>query len=466
MADAVRSSFWRSKGAGFLILILLTVVMTIPLLMLGVITSERQSYSNQTIREVGGVWGAPQSLAGPFLMVPVQRAGVLTQADGKVVPTVETHTLVITPDTLRVEINAQTQTRSRGIFEATVYTAKAGFSGAFDAIDAENLINAGETALWDKAVLAAKVSDSRAFENNMSVSWKGGDIAFEPAFASETRLANGAFPASPNYKGSRAYAPNFGSGGMLQAAIGDPRDVNGAFDFALNIRGSARLHVSPLGRQTDVTISSDWPHPSFDGAFLPKSRSISDAGFEASWSVPYLARGFPATWTVPQKSHLGSAIGNSSFGVSFYQPVNFYQKVERSLKYAVLFVGLSFLTVFLIEGATGKRTHAVQYLLVGLAECVFFLLLLALSEQIGFTPAYLIAAGATIVLLTGYVATAMGGGKATWMAFAAFVTLYGFLYLLLQSQDYALLIGAVAAFLSIAVTMVATRNVNWWADEN
>lgn len=464
MTEAAKNGFWRSKGAGFLILILLTVVMTIPLLMLGVITSERQNYSNQTIRDVGGVWGAPQSLAGPFLMVPVQSAGVLTQANGKVIPTVETHTLVITPDGLSVEIDTQTQTRSRGIFEATVYTAKAGFSGAFGSIDPDSLIEAGETALWGKAVLAVKVSDSRAFENNVNVNWKGEDIPFEPAFASQSRAANRAFRASPDYKGGRVLTPNFGSGSLLQATIGDPRGGDGAFDFDLNIRGSGRLHVAPLGRQTDVAIASDWPHPSFNGAFLPKTRSISDAGFEASWSVPYLARGFPATWTVSKNSHLGSAINNSSFGVSFYQPVNFYQKVERSLKYAVLFVGLSFLTVFLIEGATGKRTHAVQYLLVGLAECVFFLLLLALSEQIGFTPAYLIAAGATIVLLTGYVATALGGGRATWMAFAAFVTLYGFLYLLLQSQDYALLIGAVAAFLSIAVTMVATRNVNWWAD--
>lgn len=462
VAAPIVRSFWRGKGARFFVVLLLTLLMTIPLMMLGAITSERERYSERTIREIGGVWGSEQRLVGPMLIVPTERRVVGTGADGATTTTMQSRMLALSPETLDIDASAATETRSRGIFDTTVFSALAKFSGAFEVPDFGQMLQSEETILWDRARIAVTVSDARAFDKNAVLRWNGREIPFEPA-QSEV----GSPFAQPGIEPNRRGQPNaIPSSGVMVAATGDPRGAGGDFAFDLAIRGSGRLHVAPLGRDTTATIAADWPHPSFDGAFLPQSRDISEDGFSASWSVPYLARGFPSQMSGNNEAQLLAVGVRTSFGVTFYQPINLYQKVDRSLKYAILFIGLTFLSVFLIELATRTRTHAVQYLLVGLAQCVFFLLLLALAEQIGFAIAYLTSAAATIVLLIAYVGLGMKAGRGTWVAGAVLVTLYGFLYLLLESRDYALLIGAIAAFLSVAVTMAATRNVDWWADED
>ena len=455
MGEFIKPGFWRSRGARFFMILILTVLLTIPLMMLGAITWERQIYSQQTIREIGQVWGGEQLIAGPFLYVPVDTEQIVEDKDGKTHTKTERRMVVLTPDDLDIEVEAATETRSRGIYDATVYTAAAKFSGSFGRLDASGLLEEGDKPRWELAGVTVLVSDVRAFAENVSIEWNGESHAFEPG--------DGLRKAMMMTK-RIDYGMQTSSIGQIHASIGDPRGGRGSFAFALDVKGSGRMRVAPLGRDTDVKMNADWPHPSFDGAFLPAEREVTDAGFSAQWSVPYLARGFPAAWIEGASGDMASNASRSEFGVSFYRPINIYQKVQRALKYAVLMVGLTFLTIFLIENATGVVTHSVQYLLVGLAQCVFFLLLLALTEHIGFAKSYLASAGATIALITAYVATALRAGRATWIALATLVTLYGFLYLLLISRDYALLIGAIAAFVTIAATMYATRNVNWWAD--
>ncbi len=459
--EAAPRSFWRGKGARFFVVAVLTLLMTVPLMMLGAITSERERYSADTIRSIGGVWGAEQRLIGPMLVVPTERTVVRTTSDGAVRSNVQTRMMALSPDTLKIDASATTQTRSRGIFDTTVFNASAGFSGQFGKADFASKLHSDEVILWDRARIALHVSDARAFDENAVLNWGGREVDFEPAQSDLTGSVSEPMARSMRRAAASAPAP-----GVMIALTGDPRKATGDFAFDLVLRGSGRLHVAPMGRNTEVSIAADWPHPSFDGAFLPRSREVREDGFTASWSVPYLARGFPAQMSGQNERQLLGVGARTAFGVTFYQPVNLYQKVERALKYAILFIGLTFLSVFLIELATRRRTHAVQYLLVGLAQCVFFLLLLALSEQIGFAAAYLASAAATIALLVAYIGLGMKAGRGTWVAGAVLVTLYGFLYLLLESRDYALLIGAIAAFLSVAVTMAATRNVDWWADED
>lgn len=453
-APPPRPSFWREPGGRFLILLFLIVAMTIPLFILGIMTAERENYRETAMREIGSLWSGPQRITGPLMVLPVQRSEE-TETDEKIQRTTRTRYLVLSPDTLNIDAQAETQTRSRGIFDSTVYGATARFEGGFSPAALQRGLEEGDTPLWDRSYLAVHISDVRGFTENPSVTFAGHTFRFEPSENS------GAIPGF-RVQGKRnhfnpATRPNF-----LSAQIGDPRGAEGNYAFSLALKGSGSMHFASVGQQTTASMKSDWPHPSFDGAFLPVTREISESGFTASWSVPLIARGFPSLWKEEVPIGVAGDAAKSAFGVEFYQPVNLYQKVQRALKYAVLFIGLTFLSVFLIELATGKRTHAVQYLLVGLAQCVFFLLLLALSEQIGFARAYLAASAGTVGLLTAYVALALKAGKATWLAGAVFVTLYAFLYLLLESQDYALLIGAIASFLVVAITMIATRNINWW----
>ena len=456
MIDKVKPGFWRSRGARFFMILILTALMAIPLMMLGAITWERENYSQQTIREIGQVWGGEQLIAGPFLYLPVDTEQIVRDVDGEQRTKTVRRMVVVTPEDLDIAIDAGTETRSRGIYDATVYTAAAKFEGRFGKLDTSGLLDEGDTPRWELAGITVLVSDVRAFAGNVSLNWNGKDFAFEPG--------NGIRKAMMMTKTiGHAYSGR-SEAGQIHATIGDPRGGDGVFAFDLDVKGSGRLRVAPLGRDTKVTMIADWPHPSFDGAFLPARHEITEAGFTAEWSVPYLARGFPAAWIEGSSGDTATNAGRSEFGVSFYRPVNIYQKVQRALKYAVLIVGLTFLNIFLIENATGVVTHSVQYLLVGLAQCVFFLLLLALTEHMTFPKAYLAGAGATIALITAYVATALKAGRSTWVALSSLVTLYGFLYLLLVSRDYALLIGAIAAFVTIAATMYATRNVDWWAD--
>jgi inner membrane protein len=239
--------------------------------------------------------------------------------------------------------------------------------------------------------------------------------------------------------------------------VGDPRGVAG-YGLSLGFNGAQSLFVAPVGRDSHVTLSSDWPHPSFSGAFLPDSSEISETGFTAVWTIPHLARALPQV----ARQDFDAAARSEAFGVRFFEPNDFYQKAYRAARYGILFIALTFLTVLLIETRTGKPAHPVQYILIGLAQSTFVLLMVAYAEQIGFGPAYLLAAGATIALLVMFGALALRLGRRTWVLAAMLILLYAVLYLILQSADFALLAGSTLAFAAIAFTMYATRNEDWW----
>jgi inner membrane protein len=225
--------------------------------------------------------------------------------------------------------------------------------------------------------------------------------------------------------------------------------------------GSSRLVVVPAGDETVVSLSSPWPDPSFDGAWLPGQRQVGAGGFDATWRVLNLARNFPSHWTDRQVDE--RRLSASAFGVSFLSPVDTYRTNERAVKYQLLFLGLTFLCFTLIELLAALRVHPVQYLLVGLALCLFYLLLLSLSEQIGFSRAYPIAAAAVVVLVTAYVRSVLATPARALVIGGFLSALYGFLYVLLQIQDYALLVGSAGLFAVLGAVMWLTRRVDWYA---
>jgi inner membrane protein len=226
------------------------------------------------------------------------------------------------------------------------------------------------------------------------------------------------------------------------------------------LSGGGSLSFLPLGDETTVTLASAWPAPSFTGAFLPTERTVSADGFTARWTVPSMARPFPQAWRAGEVD-TGVLFG-SSFGASLMAPVDVYQKVTRSVKYGALFLLLPFLVFFLFEVLGGLRVHPLQYLLVGFAECLFYLLLLSLAEHLPFVAAYLAAAGAATLMVTLYASAVLHSWRRALLLAPALAAAYGFLYTTLQSEDFALLIGSIGLFVILGLVMVLTRRVDWY----
>jgi inner membrane protein len=243
-----------------------------------------------------------------------------------------------------------------------------------------------------------------------------------------------------------------------------PRDgVPFALDLTLN--GSEELRVAPVGVTNAVRVSSSWPDPGFRGAFLPAERTIGPTGFEAQWRVSYYGRGYPQAWTgrapgsVPFDSR---AVGSSLIGVELVSLVDGYRTVERAIKYGVLFITLVFTTFFLFEVLARLRIHPFQYTLVGASLCLFFLALLSLSELVRFGVAYLVAASASALLVTGYAVALLRDVRRALVVGTALAVVYGFLYVILRLQDYSLVVGTTGLFLVLAIVMYATRSIDWY----
>ncbi len=231
--------------------------------------------------------------------------------------------------------------------------------------------------------------------------------------------------------------------------------------LVLQLNGADSLRISPLGDTTKVTMNSTWPSPSFVGNYLPEHREVSDSGFSAAWQVSSLGRSLPSQWT--GKTAIKGNKQQMSFGVDFYQPVSLYRLSLRAAKYAVLFIGLTFVAYFLFEVMAGLRLHPLQYLLVGFANALFYLLLLSLAEHIGFGWAYLASSGASISLVAGYSVAILGRESRGLLMAIILAGLYSFLYMTLKAETYALLAGALGLWITLAIIMFLTRRIDWYA---
>jgi inner membrane protein len=434
----------RAPGLKFLLVALITVAMSVPLFFIFIALMDRQDYARTAEADIARGWGGAQTIGGPVLAVPYTITDATRTPDGSITITEVRRLAVFLPKTLTADITSQTQVRSRGIFDVNVYTADVVLQGAFERPNFAELGLTVKTIAWDQATLLLSISDLQGLSENVSVAWGAARTAvpFRPGLAPELGV---------NSPGINARVAIDKNGGDIP------------FDLTVKLRGTKDLLLSAAGGETVVTAKGNWPHPSFQGAFLPVTRNVSPQGFDASWRVPHLARNLPQAMANADSVIMG--LNGATFGVSFVEPVNFYLLVERALKYALLFVGLAFLSFFLIETLSGSRIHGVQYLLIGGAQVVFYLLLLSLAEQIGFDMAYLIAAAATVALISAYAWSALKDSSRAMVVFGVLGVLYALLFLLLKQEDYALLIGASAAFAAVAVTMYVTRNVDWYQSE-
>jgi inner membrane protein len=441
-----RASLTRSAGPKFLLVIGLSVAMAVPLFFIQLAVSDRQQTAASAATEIATGWGGPQTIAGPLLVVPYTVSETAPGPNGAAVSTVRREARMLLPEDLSVAVHADTETRKRGIFSVPVYASRIDLHAKFDKASLQGLLPDGAAPLWNEATLSVSVSDAQGLADNVSLTESGRILAFQPGFGPNF------LPRTNDEMGKALNAI------YVPLALDGPRDI--VVDTHLVLRGSREINIAPLGRRTVGTIESAWAHPSFSGAFLPSSRNVTDKGFRASWIVPHLARGFGQVFASPDGAM--PTFLKSSFGVRFYQPVDHYQLVSRSLKYAILFVALSFLTFFVVETISLQRLHAVQYTLVGAAQVLFYLLLLSLSEHVGFALAYLIGAVATVGLTGLYARAAFNSvGRAGVLA-AILGTLYVLLYVILNAEDYALLIGTAVLFMALAATMYVTRRIDWY----
>lgn len=435
LSDAVA----RAPGLKFLLVALITIAMSVPLLFIFIALMERQEYASATAQDIARGFGGTQVIGGPALAVPYIVTESSRSAEG-VVSTVDVRRVAIfLPKALNGQASTKTDTRSRGIYDVNVYKADVTLTGSF----APNFGDLGVTPKaiqWDQTILLVPISDQSGLTENVSVTWGAAKavVPFRPGLMTELQ----------NYPGINAHVPVAADSGEMP------------FSIAIKLSGSREIYFTAAGETTEIALTGNWPHPSFQGNFLPVTRTISADGFSATWKVPHLARNLPQAMPTPDSLVMGLSMAN--FGVSFFQPVDHYLLVARALKYAILFIGLAFLSFFLIETLSGARIHGVQYLLIGGAQVVFYLLLLSLSEQVGFDLAYLAAAAATVLLITLYAWSALKSANRAFVVFGVLTVLYGLLFLLLKQEDYALVIGASVAFAAIAVTMYATRNVDWY----
>ncbi len=420
-----QSLFVKLVSIGFLVLILL-----IPNTMIQGLIYERQNRQQEVFREVSQSWGAPQTIIGPVLTIPYNR---WTEYDGKKTAIQEiAHFL---PLTLAIEGNAAHQVRRRGIFDVILYQSDLTLKGTFEQPDFVALHIDPKDVLWNQAKLSVGISSMTGIKSIINLNWNDTTLRMESG---------------------TAYPKLLPSGVSVEVPIG-AFGKNYTFHIPIKVNGSDFLQFEPVGKETKVALQSNWHSPSFVGNLLPDNRAITKSGFTAAWQVLDLNRSYPQSWTGEQFS-----LGSAAFGVRFIQAVDEYAKNNRSAKYAILVIGLTFLIYFFFETLRRFHIHPFQYFLVGLALSVFYLLLLSLSEQIGFNYAYLAASIATISLIVVYSASVLKVARLVIQLTLLLVAIYSFIFIVLQLEDYALLAGSLGIFVALAAVMYYSRKVDWY----
>lgn len=409
----------------------LILILLIPASLLRGLVHEREERQRQVVAEVSSKWAGGQTILGPVLAVPYNI--ILKAADGRAVE--QRKMAYFLPDALRIKGSVQPEERHRSLYTVALYRSGISLAGRFNALPLQSLGLAPEQMVWSDARLMLGLNDPRGLEEEVVLQWGGTSRALEAGMP-QNRL---------------------GIGG-LSVPVNIAAQSGADFSIALKLKGSERLYFTPVGRTTEVSLQSPWKDPAFDGQYLPTTSTINKTGFESSWKVLHVARTYGQSWTGDGQPE----ILKSAFGVRLIQPTDGYAKTDRSVKYAILFIGLTFALAFFIELLQKRPVHPLQYGLVGAALCVFYTLLLSISEYTAFNTAYAIAATATVALISGYM-WSLFGKLSVALTFACVLGgLYGYIFILLQLQDYSLLFGSIGLFVILAALMWASRKVDWY----
>lgn len=434
-----------SRPARLIGVAILALILLIPLQMVRSVVRERHQTYQGVVREIAGAWSGDQRVAGPFLVIPfsekieIQDQFITPQGEKKVTLRweIRRRRAVILPETLSYDGNLAPEIRRRGIYQVQVYSADLEISAAFrnlrETIEALTSTEQLEDVHWSEAVVGFGLSDPQGIVEVEGFEINGQTVQVRPG----TTLSD-VFPRGFN------------------APVGDITSDSLDIRLPIGIRGSGSLRFLPLGATTRASLRSDWPHPSFMGDVLPSVREITDEGFSAQWTIPLLNRSYPQAWL----GCMAVDVNEIEAGVRLFEPVALYDRVTRAVKYGLLFITLTFLTLGLIEYVTDSRVSLVQYLLIGVALAMFFLILIALAEHLGFAIAYFLASAVVVAINTLYCAAILPRRSLAVAVGAVLTSIYGILYTILKAEGYALLGGTLLLVVALTVTMYFTRGMH------
>jgi inner membrane protein len=411
-------------------ILLLTLLLLLPMAWVRGLIAERQGLQDSVKDDIALAWGGRQRVTGPLLAIPYEKT---TNALPE--PLTERHVLFVTPEDLAIHTDIDTETRYKGIFNTVVYTASGTLSGSFDLGVIPQ--RADVKYLLEEAVLLVGLSDPSSIVQKVDCKWQGQESKAVPGIKHHAFVSNGFHCA---------------------AALG-PEPGSYSFQVNFSFRGSSELHFLPTGKNSSISAAADWPSPSFSGKNLPLERNISSTGFTARWGASEYNRPFPAFWA---DSEYKDVMNQGLFGLALLQPADHYQKNMRTAKYAFLVIALSFLAFFLFEILLKARIHPVQYIMIGFSLAIFYALLLSFSEHIGFDWAYLASFAAVLLLIAPYTYSILKRARPVWLISGLFTMLYGYIFVILQLEDYALLAGSLGLFAILAAVMLLSRKIDWY----
>ena len=445
----------RSLTAKFIIIALLILVLLIPRFMVLDLIRERQNLNNAANEQVAGTWGLQQKVTGPYLAVPY--SSVSAEDKNKT----DYGIASFLPEELNIDGNSKDQLKKRGIYKAILYEAQLRLSGSITPELTPDMADGKRTYYWDRARVIIGLSDLTGVAETPVMTWNEGKIQF----SSGVNVLQGQ---------SGALVSN----GISAVATGAQPGKKFTFDMNLRLKGSAYLGFEPVGKSTHIQLRSTWPSPSFTGRFATDSNQVSKNGFVASWKILDLNRSYPQQWLDNQYAFSNSynyrtkqatdyvqpayeAQPENEVGVEFMQTVSDYSRNTRTAKYAILVIGLTFLIYFFSEMLRRMSIHPLHYILVGVALMLFYVLVLSISEHLGFSTAYVISAVATIALIAFYSAGITDSRNFGLQVGGLLAIIYTFIYTILQLEDYALLAGTLGLFITLAIVMYYTRRVRW-----
>lgn len=438
-ASARRLFSGVSMGVKLFVLTVLTLFLSLFAIWINLMVDDRVSSKGEVVKDISTSVGGAQTLLGPTLLIPYS-----IPAEDKKLETHEVYFLSAVDGDATVKTH--TQERKRSLFRVPVFQADAEMKATFDTSHVAAGIPANAQIAWKDAEIVVGMSDPRGAQSDAIAELDGVAHTLQPS-----RI----WPRMALSTGQNAKAVALFGTGISDAMV---HGATTHVTVKMKLSGAQRLAMLAYGRSTRVTQVGDWASPGFDGSFAPISREVTPQGFRATWNVPFIARGVAAEGPASSVSGLDG----TAMGVSMVEVADPYQSVTRALKYAPLFLGIVFLSYFVFEATTGKRVHVAQYVLVGVAQLIFYLLLLSFAEHIGFSGGFALGGGATVVLLAANAGWIFESRMQAARAFAVFGALYSMIYLLLRLEDNALMVGAIGSFATVAAAMYFTRRMDWF----
>jgi len=418
-----------------IVIFVLLLIFIIPQVIINGLISERESNQSQAFYDISNKWSGRQTITGPILVIPYLE---YYRDTAKVTRSIKHH-LYVLPEKVDFNGDVLPETRHRNIYEVVVYNTKMNINASFEKLNLNTINIPKENFIWKEAAVILGLSDMRGIKEKLEMNMDGNTYQFNPGVVSRDIFESGAIAS------------------LYIDSVDKFLSAGHSLNLKLDLKGSEQLFFVPVGKTSQVRLASKWQTPAFNGQFLPDSSIIDANGFSANWKVLHLNRNYPQLFTDAAYN-----ISYSAFGVDLIMPIDGYQKTSRSVKYAMMIILLTFLVFFLVEITQQKKIHPFNYIIVGFALCLFYTLLLSFSEYMTFSVAYLIATVMTVTAISYFIYYLFRGTKVFAAIGGMLTLLYGFMFVIIQLESYALLIGSLGLFGVMFAIMNYTRKIDWY----